>query len=237
MLDVYEQEQASGLIVSVGGQVPNNLALPLEAQGVNILGTRPQNIDMAEDRNKFSSILDKIGVDQPEWGEVSNMNKAKEFCRRVGYPCLIRPSYVLSGAAMKVCFNDGDLTKFLQLACTVSGDNPVVISKFIEGAKEIEVDAVAHNGKVLNYAIGEHVENAGVHSGDATLILPAQKLFVETVLTRTRTRTRTRSRSLTLTLTLTRSAAPSGSRGRSRRSSTSRARSTCSCSPRRTTSR
>ena len=229
--------------------MPNNLALPLEAQGVNILGTRPQNIDMAEDRNKFSSILDKIGVDQPEWGEVSNMNKAKEFCRRVGYPCLIRPSYVLSGAAMKVCFNDGDLTKFLQLACTVSGDNPVVISKFIEGAKEIEVDAVAHNGKVLNYAIGEHVENAGVHSGDATLILPAQKLFVETVLTRTRTRTRTRSltrtrtrtRSLTRirtrTRTLTRSAAPSGSRGRSRRSSTSRARSTCSCSPRRTTSR
>jgi hypothetical protein len=109
------------------------------------------------------------------------MNKAKEFCRRVGYPCLIRPSYVLSGAAMKVCFNDTDLTKFLQLACSVSGDNPVVISKFIEGAKEIEVDAVAHNGKVLNYAIGEHVENAGVHSGDATLILPAQKLFVETV--------------------------------------------------------
>merc|ERR1719223_2642363 len=111
------------------------------------------------------------------------MNKAKEFCRRVGYPCLIRPSYVLSGAAMKVCFNDGDLTKFLQLACTVSGDNPVVISKFIEGAKEIEVDAVAHNGKVLNYAIGEHVENAGVHSGDATLILPAQKLGVETAST------------------------------------------------------
>jgi len=181
VLDVYEQEQASGLIVSVGGQVPNNLALPLEAQGVNILGTPPQNIDMAEDRNKFSSILDKIGVDQPEWGEVSNVAKAKEFCRRVGYPCLIRPSYVLSGAAMKVCFNDGDLTKFLRLACTVSGDNPVVISKFIEGAKEIEVDAVAHNGKVLNYAIGEHVENAGVHSGDATLILPAQKLFVETV--------------------------------------------------------
>jgi len=161
--------------------VPNNLALPLEAHGVNILGTPPANIDMAEDRNKFSSILDKIGVDQPEWGEVSTTENAKEFCRRVGYPCLIRPSYVLSGAAMKVCFNDTDLTKFLQLACSVSGDNPVVISKFIEGAKEIEVDAVAHNGKVLNYAIGEHVENAGVHSGDATLILPAQKLFVETV--------------------------------------------------------
>ena len=181
VLDIYEQEQASGLIVSVGGQVPNNLALPLEAHGVNILGTPPANIDMAEDRNKFSSILDKIGVDQPEWGEVSTTENAKEFCRRVGYPCLIRPSYVLSGAAMKVCFNDTDLTKFLQLACSVSGDNPVVISKFIEGAKEIEVDAVAHNGKVLNYAIGEHVENAGVHSGDATLILPAQKLFVETV--------------------------------------------------------
>ena len=151
---------------------------------------------------------------------MSNVAKAKEFCRRVGYPCLIRPSYVLSGAAMKVrcnhgdltltltlfltkvCFNDGDLTKFLRLACTVSGDNPVVISKFIEGAKEIEVDAVAHNGKVLNYAIGEHVENAGVHSGDATLILPAQKLFVETVLTLTLALALTLALTLTLALNL-----------------------------------
>jgi len=181
VLDIYEHEAADGLIVSVGGQVPNNLALPLEANGVNILGTSPANIDRAEDRNKFSSILDKIGVDQPEWSEMSTVEEAREFCNRVTYPCLIRPSYVLSGAAMKVVFNDKDLTTFLGIACELSPDHPVVITKFVEGAKEIEVDAVAHNGKVLNYAIGEHVENAGVHSGDATLILPAQKLFVETV--------------------------------------------------------
>ena len=181
VLDVYEAETATGVIISTGGQIPNNLALPLERNGVNILGTSPTNIDNAEDRNKFSSILDQIGVDQPEWEELASIDEAKAFCRRVGYPTLIRPSYVLSGAAMKVVFSDSDLIKFLQLACDVSPDHPVVISKFVEGAKEIEVDAVARDGVVINYAIAEHVENAGVHSGDATLILPAQKLYVETV--------------------------------------------------------
>jgi len=181
VLDIYQHENATGCIVSVGGQVPNNLALPLSASGVTILGTSPENVDRAEDRNKFSSILDRIGVDQPEWAELSTVELAKDFCRRVGYPCLIRPSYVLSGAAMKVVFSDADLQRFLIVACQVSPDHPVVISKFVEGAKEIEVDAVARDGQILNYAIAEHVENAGVHSGDATLILPAQKLFVETV--------------------------------------------------------
>jgi carbamoylphosphate synthase large subunit len=181
VMDIYELEEANGVIVGVGGQIPNNLALPLEAAGCHVLGTSPANIDNAEDRNKFSSILDKIGVDQPEWSDVTSTADAHSFCARVGYPCLIRPSYVLSGAAMKVVFSDADLVKFLQIACDVSPDHPVVISKFVEGAKEIEVDAVANDGVVLNYAIAEHVENAGVHSGDATLILPAQKLYVETV--------------------------------------------------------
>jgi len=180
-MDIYEHEAAFGVIVSVGGQTPNNLALPLEAAGANILGTKPSDIDKAEDRNKFSSILDQIGVDQPDWREMSSIADAKAFCNSAGYPCLIRPSYVLSGAAMKVVFSDSDLERFLAVACEVSPDHPVVISKFIEGAKEIEVDAVACEGTVLNYAIAEHVENAGVHSGDATLVLPAQKLFVETV--------------------------------------------------------
>ena len=181
VLDVYEHEAADGVVVSVGGQIPNNLAVPLEKAGVNILGTPASCIDKAEDRNKFSSILDKIGVDQPQWRELSSLQEAKTFCNDVSYPCLIRPSYVLSGAAMKVVFSDKDLEKFLRLACDVSPDHPVVISKFIEGAKEIEVDAVAKAGQIINYAIAEHVENAGIHSGDATLILPAQKLFVETV--------------------------------------------------------
>mmetsp|Transcript_34674 Transcript_34674/g.114879 ORF Transcript_34674/g.114879 Transcript_34674/m.114879 type:complete len:1517 (+) Transcript_34674:35-4585(+) len=181
VMDIYEHEAAFGVIVSVGGQTPNNLALPLEAAGANILGTKPSDIDKAEDRNKFSSILDQIGVDQPDWREMSSIADAKAFCNSAGYPCLIRPSYVLSGAAMKVVFSDSDLERFLAVACEVSPDHPVVISKFIEGAKEIEVDAVACEGTVLNYAIAEHVENAGVHSGDATLVLPAQKLFVETV--------------------------------------------------------
>jgi carbamoyl-phosphate synthase large subunit len=181
VLDIYECEAATGVVVSVGGQIPNNLALPLEANGVNVLGTKPSSIDKAEDRNKFSSILDNIGVDQPEWRELRSTAEATQFCQRVGYPCLIRPSYVLSGAAMKVVFSDADLEKFLQVACDVSPDHPVVISKFVEGAKEIEVDAVAKEGVVLNFAIAEHVENAGVHSGDATLVLPAQKLYIETV--------------------------------------------------------
>ena len=181
VLDIYEEEKADGLILSVGGQVPNNLALPLQAANVNILGTAPNMIDSAEDRNKFSRILDNIGVDQPEWREVTSTDDALAFCNRVTYPCLIRPSYVLSGAAMRVVFNDDDLVKFLMKASDVSPDHPVVISKFVEGAKEIEVDAIAKDGVIVNYAIGEHVENAGVHSGDATLMLPAQKLYVETV--------------------------------------------------------
>ena len=148
---------------------------------MTIYGTQANDIDRAEDRNKFSAALDHIGVDQPEWCEVANVAQAREFCNRVTYPCLIRPSYVLSGAAMKVVFSDDDLETFLAKAVSVSPDHPVVISKFVEGAKEIEVDAVARDGHVLNYAIGEHVENAGVHSGDATLMLPAQKLYVETV--------------------------------------------------------
>ena len=181
VLDIYDVEAADGVIVSVGGQIPNNLALPLQANNVKILGTTPQSIDNAEDRNKFSACLDRIGVDQPEWCELTSMEQARLFCNRVTYPCLIRPSYVLSGAAMKVVFNDADLSTFLSKAVDVSPDHPVVISKFVEGAKEIEVDAVAKDGHVVNYAIGEHVENAGVHSGDATLLLPAQKLYVETV--------------------------------------------------------
>ena len=181
VLDIYEIEAADGVIVSVGGQVPNNLSTKLHDASVNILGTSAESIDKAEDRNKFSRILDRIGVDQPEWMEVATTQEAKDFCNRVTYPCLIRPSYVLSGAAMKVVFNDADLVQFLARASDVSPDHPVVISKFVEGAKEIEVDAVAREGVVLNYAIGEHVENAGVHSGDATLMLPAQKLYVETV--------------------------------------------------------
>ncbi len=176
VLDIYEHEHADGVIVSVGGQIPNNLALPLERNKVRVLGTTPGCIDKAEDRNKFSRILDQIGVDQPEWRELASTADAASFCHRVGYPCRIRPSYVLSGAAMKVVFNDVDLEKFLALACEVSADQPVVISKFVEGAKEIEVDAVAKNGEIVNYAISEHVENAGVHSGDATLMLPPQTL-------------------------------------------------------------
>ncbi|KAG8467202.1 hypothetical protein KFE25_000518 [Diacronema lutheri] len=181
VLDIYELEASAGVILSVGGQIPNNLALPLDKAGVKILGTSARNIDNAEDRFKFSKILDSIHVDQPQWQELQSVEDAKAFCRLVSYPCLIRPSYVLSGAAMKVVFNDADLEVFLKAACDVSPAHPVVISKFIENAKEIEVDAVAMNGKVVNYAIAEHVENAGVHSGDATLVLPAQKLYCETV--------------------------------------------------------
>ena len=181
VLDIYEQETCTSAIVSVGGQIPNTLALDMSTAGVAVSGTSPQMIDTAEDRNKFSALCDSVGIAQPAWKLLTTQEDALSFCEDVGYPCLIRPSYVLSGAAMKVVFNDVDLEKFLALACEVSADQPVVISKFVEGAKEIEVDAVAKNGEIVNYAISEHVENAGVHSGDATLILPAQKLFVETV--------------------------------------------------------
>lgn len=181
VLDIYEREKAVGIIVSVGGQIANNLANPLFQQGVNILGTGPVDIDKAEDRHQFSELLDSIGVDQPSWQELSTIADAKIFADEVGYPVLVRPSFVLSGAAMNVAANARQLESFLQEAADVSQDKPVVVTKFILNAKEIEFDAVAKAGDILNYAISEHVENAGVHSGDATLVLPAQKLFVETI--------------------------------------------------------
>ncbi|KAH9922065.1 carbamoyl-phosphate synthase [Fomitopsis serialis] len=172
VMDIYELEQAHGVIVSVGGQLPQNIALRLKQNQVNVLGTDPQMIDNAEDRHKFSSILDSIGVDQPEWTEVSSVDAAKAFAQNVGYPVLIRPSYVLSGAAMNVVYEEATLEYNLSAAASVSPLHPVVISKFIDNAQEIDVDAVAHKGKLLLHAISEHVENAGVHSGDATLVLP-----------------------------------------------------------------
>lgn len=181
VLDIYEKENPVGLIVSMGGQIPNNLVLSLSKFGVRILGSKPSVIDMVENRHKFSKILDKLGVDQPVWKELSNFNSMKKFCSRVGYPVLIRPSYVLSGAAMNVAYEEKDLKRFLKKATTLSSDHPVVITKFISGAKEIDMDLVALNGEVKAYAISEHIENAGVHSGDATLVTPAQKLYLETM--------------------------------------------------------
>ena len=181
VLDIYEFEQPDGIIISMGGQIPNNLALPLHHANCRILGTSPQDIDRAEDRHKFSSLLDKVGIDQPAWKELTTLEDAQKFSHNVGYPVLIRPSYVLSGAAMKVVWDDSSLEKYLLCATQLSPDHPVVISKFIENAKEIEVDAVANQGQVLIYAISEHIENAGVHSGDATLVLPAQRLYIETI--------------------------------------------------------
>ncbi|TDL23038.1 carbamoyl-phosphate synthase [Rickenella mellea] len=172
VMDIYELEQASGVIVSVGGQLPQNIALRLKHSGVQVLGTDPEKIDTAEDRHKFSSVLDKIGVDQPEWTEVTSVEAAKEFAAKVGYPVLIRPSYVLSGAAMNIVYEESTLQYNLSAAASVSPLHPVVITKFIENAQEIDVDAVAHEGKLLIHAVSEHVENAGVHSGDATLVLP-----------------------------------------------------------------
>ena len=181
VLDVYERESAFGVVVSVGGQIPNTLAMPLHQAGVNVLGTSPVDIDRAEDRNKFSQLCDTLHVDQPRWAELSNVSDIRAFVDEVGFPVLVRPSYVLSGAAMRVVTSESALRKCLQDAKDVSPDQPVVVSQFIENAKEIEFDAVASNGRILNYAISEHVENAGVHSGDATLVLPAQKLYVETI--------------------------------------------------------
>jgi len=181
VLDIYEYEDASGAIVSVGGQTPNNIATKLFANGVKILGTSPQNIDKAEDRFKFSKLLDTIGIKQPDWRELTSFEDALSFCKDVEYPVLIRPSYVLSGQAMNVAHNEQDLKKFLTEATDISSEHPVVITKFITGAKEIEFDAVSDRGEVLAYAISEHVENAGVHSGDATLVLPPQKLYIETI--------------------------------------------------------
>eukprot|EP01065_Artemidia_motanka_P027111 TRINITY_DN32344_c0_g1_i1.p1 TRINITY_DN32344_c0_g1~~TRINITY_DN32344_c0_g1_i1.p1 ORF type:complete len:1512 (+),score=611.50 TRINITY_DN32344_c0_g1_i1:96-4631(+) len=181
VLFIYEREQSRGVVVSVGGQIPNNLVMPLAENGVRILGTSPQSIDQCEDRNKFSRFCDTLGIDQPAWTAVTTVADAKNFARRVEYPVLVRPSYVLSGAAMRVIDAQEELEGFLAEAVDVSREHPVVLSKFIDNAKEIEMDAVAQDGKIINYAVSEHIENAGVHSGDATLLLPAQKLYVETV--------------------------------------------------------
>ncbi|MDR3185038.1 MAG: carbamoyl-phosphate synthase (glutamine-hydrolyzing) large subunit [Prevotellaceae bacterium] len=180
VMDIVELENPHGVVVSVGGQIPNNLALRLDRESVPILGTSAKNIDRAEDRHKFSSMLDRLGIDQPRWKELSNMNDIFNFVEEVGYPVLVRPSYVLSGAAMNVCSNNTELELFLQLAANVSSEHPVVVSEFIENAKEIELDAVADHGEVVAYAISEHIEFAGVHSGDATIQFPPQKLYVET---------------------------------------------------------
>ncbi|MEK9133212.1 MAG: carbamoyl-phosphate synthase (glutamine-hydrolyzing) large subunit [Patescibacteria group bacterium] len=181
VLDIYEKEQPIGVVISTGGQVPNNLALKLHEAGVKILGTHPHNIDRAEDRNKFSALLDELKIDQPMWRELSSLSKIKQFADEAGYPLLVRPSYVLSGAAMSVAHNYDDLELYLSLATDVSPEAPVVVSKFEQGAKEIEIDAVAHKGEIIIFAISEHIENAGVHSGDATMVLPPQKLYFETV--------------------------------------------------------
>ena len=181
VMDILELENPHGVIVSTGGQIPNNLALKLDAQHMPILGTTARSIDNAEDRDKFSAMLDRIGVDQPEWSALTSMEDVKTFIDKVGFPVLVRPSYVLSGAAMNVCFNQEELERFLKMAATVSKKHPVVISKFMLNTKEIEMDAVAKDGEIIAYAISEHVEFAGVHSGDATIQFPAQKLYVETV--------------------------------------------------------
>ncbi len=181
VMDIIDMEQPHGVIVSTGGQIPNNLAVALDEQHVTILGTSAQDIDGAEDRAKFSQMLNEIGVNQPEWSALTSMQDIDAFVERVGFPVLVRPSYVLSGAAMNVCSNKEELERFLQLAANVSEDHPVVVSKFIEHAKEIEMDAVAKDGEILAYAISEHIEFAGVHSGDATIQFPPQKLYVETV--------------------------------------------------------
>ncbi len=181
VMDILDLEQPHGVILSVGGQIPNNLATRLDDQHVNILGTSARSIDNAEDRNKFSAMLDRIGVDQPRWRELTSFEDIYQFIDEVGYPVLVRPSYVLSGAAMNVCSNSDELERFLRLAANVSKKHPVVVSEFIQNAKEIEMDAVAQNGEIKIYAISEHIEYAGVHSGDATIQFPPQKLYVETI--------------------------------------------------------
>ena len=181
VMDILDLECPKGVVVSTGGQIPNNLAMKLDAQRVPILGTQAKYIDNAEDRDKFSAMLDRIGVDQPEWSALTSMEDVQVFIDRVGFPVLVRPSYVLSGAAMNVCSNQDELERFLKLAANVSKKHPVVISKFMQNTKEVEMDAVARNGEIIAYAISEHIEFAGVHSGDATIQFPAQKLYVETV--------------------------------------------------------
>ena len=181
VLDIYEREGAAGVVVSVGGQIPNNLAGPLAQSGAHILGTAARDIERAEDRQQFSDMLDDMGLKQPAWSVLNSKDEAVEFSNNVGFPVLVRPSFVLSGAAMRVASDETQLRNFLGLAADVAADKPVVVTKFVLGAKEIEFDGVASGGKILNYAIGEHLENAGVHSGDATVILPAQKLYVGTI--------------------------------------------------------
>ena len=181
VMDILELEQPHGTILSVGGQIPNNLATRLDEQGVNILGTTAASIDNAEDRNKFSAMLDRLGIDQPRWRELTSFDDINDFIAEVGFPVLVRPSYVLSGAAMNVCHNQDQLTRFLRMAANVSKQHPVVVSQFISSAKEIEMDAVANKGEIVAYAISEHIEYAGVHSGDATIQFPPQKLYVETM--------------------------------------------------------
>ena len=181
VMDIIELEQPHGTILSVGGQIPNNLATRLDKSNVNILGTSAKSIDNAEDRNKFSAMLDRLHIDQPRWSELTSFEDINKFIEKVGFPVLVRPSYVLSGAAMNVCSNNDELERFLRLAANVSKQHPVVVSEFIQGAKEIEMDAVAQNGEIVVYAISEHIEFAGVHSGDATIQFPPQKLYVETM--------------------------------------------------------
>ncbi|MDT8446914.1 MAG: carbamoyl-phosphate synthase (glutamine-hydrolyzing) large subunit [bacterium] len=180
VMDIYEKENPKGIIVSMGGQVANNLALPLMHWGAQVLGTSPVKIDMAEDRHKFSSMLDQLGIDQPQWQELTSIDAAKTFAAKVGYPVLVRPSYVLSGAAMGVATSDEAMESYLSKAAQLNEDHPVVISKFLTNCKEVEFDAVAQNGEIINFAISEHLENAGVHSGDATLVLPPQRTYLET---------------------------------------------------------
>lgn len=179
--DILDLEQPLGTILSTGGQIPNNLAMKLDAVHAPILGTQPKNIDQAEDRHKFSAMLDRLGIDQPAWKELTTLDDVETFVKEVGYPVLVRPSYVLSGAAMNVCSNDEELERFLKLAANVSQKHPVVVSSFIENAKEIELDAVADHGELIAYCISEHIEFAGVHSGDATIQFPAQKIYIETI--------------------------------------------------------
>ena len=181
VLDVIDLESPRGVIVSVGGQIPNNLAMKLHRQGVPVLGTSPVDIDRAENRDKFSAMLDKLGIDQPAWRALTSFDDIKEFVDKVGYPVLVRPSYVLSGAAMNVCYDEEELHRFLNMATEVSKEFPVVVSQFMQETKEIEFDAVADKGEVVEYAISEHVEYAGVHSGDATMVFPAQHIYFSTI--------------------------------------------------------
>jgi len=181
VMEIYKKENPIGVFLSTGGQIPNNLAMRCYEAGMRILGTSPASIDTAENRHKFSKLLEELGIDQPEWKELISLEEAKLFANKVDYPVLVRPSYVLSGSAMSVACNDTELARFLGKAAEVSPKHPIVISKFIENAKELEMDAVARDGELLVWAISEHVENAGVHSGDATLVLPPQRTYLETM--------------------------------------------------------